>query len=209
MNSIFVREGGIEGFFKTSPVTSIIILLNTIMLLVTLVTGGFGSANLISLGALNYQLIDAGEWYRLITAAFLHGSMIHFLSNTIIGLIVLSSGLERIIKSKKFLTIYLSSMVLSSLLVYGIDSFTGSVVPTIGASGAIFGALGSLLFITVFRPDMLPERDIQSIRVIAIINIVFTFLSPGISIGGHVGGLLSGFLISFLLIRRNVFKVLH
>lgn len=209
MSTIFNRSGGFKTFYKTSPVTTVIIALNTVMLLVTIVTGGFNTINLNSLGAIKAVFIDQGEWYRLFSSAFLHGDVLHFLSNTVIGLIVLSSGLERIIKSKKFFIIYFSSLVLSALTVYFYNSLIGPDITTIGASGAIFGSLGSLLYITIYRKDLLTDRDMQSIRMLVIIYIIFSFLSPGISIAAHVGGLLAGFVVSFLLIRRNVFKVLH
>ena len=207
MLSIFRRSGDWKTFYKNSPVTSIIIILNTIYLIVILTTGGFGVSNLFDLGAIyKAAVIDDQEWWRIITAGFMHGGLLHFLGNMVIGVLTLSSALERMIGSKKFSFIYFGSLVLSGLVVV---FFGSSNAVTIGASGAIFGVLGSLLFITFYRRDMVTPQDILSIRSLIFINIVFTFLSSGISISGHVGGIVVGFLLSFLIIRRNIFKVMH
>ena len=116
------------------------------MLVVILITGGFDNYNLVSLGGILPSLVIAGDYWRILTAAFLHGSVIHFASNIIIGLLTLSSALERMIGSKKFSFIYFGSMLISGIAVVLLSETN---VVTIGASGAIFGALGSLLYITL------------------------------------------------------------
>ena len=196
--SIFVRNGDLKEYFKKAPATSIIILINLLMLFVTLVNGGFASLTLYKLGAIWAPAVKAGEYYRLLTGMFLHGSVIHFISNAVIGLYVLSSALERLVGTKKFLMIYFLSGLGSGLLVV----FTSNNL-TIGASGAIFGALGALLYLTIYRRDLISAQDSSSIRGLAMINIVFTFLMPGISIAGHVGGIATGFILSFIFIKRN------
>jgi rhomboid protease GluP len=206
MYSVFTRRGDWKSFYKNSPVTSVLIIINTLMLVVVLLTGGFGNYNLVSLGGILPSLVKDGEYWRIITAAFLHGSVIHFASNIIIGLLTLSSALERMIGSKKFSFIYFGSMLISGIAVVLLSDLN---VVTIGASGAIFGALGSLLYITLYRKDMVTHQDAQSIWGLIAINIVFTLIASGISISGHVGGIVSGFLLSYIIIRRNVFKVLH
>ena len=173
------------------------------MLIVTFVTGGFTGANLYRLGGLTVSSVASGEYYRIITAAFLHGDFLHFLSNMVIGLIVLGSGLERIIGSKKFTFIYVVSLIVSGITVYFFNDLTNSLSITIGASGAIFGVLGSLLFITVYRKEMLLERDLQSVKMLALVQVVFTFLNSNVSIPGHIGGLAIGFLLGFLVIKTN------
>ena len=196
--SIFVRAGGLKNYYKNSPVTSIIIVLNLIMIFVTFIYGGFDSYTLLRLGALwSPLLIEDQEWWRLITSMFLHGSISHFIGNAIIGLYFLSGALERTIGSKKFLMIYLISGLGAGLLVI----YTTNAL-TIGASGAIFGALGSLLYIGIYRKDLMSVQDFKSIQGLVVVNIIFTFLRSNISIPGHIGGILTGFLLSYLLIRK-------
>jgi len=196
--SIFMRNGNLKDYFRKSPATSIIILINLLMLFVTLANGGFDVYVLLKLGAIWAPLVENGEYYRLITGMFLHGSVIHFISNAVIGLYVLSSALERLVGTKKFLMIYFLSGIGSGILVV----LTSNNV-TIGASGAIFGALGSLVYLTIYRRDLISAQDSSSIRGLVIINIVFTFLMPGISVAGHIGGIATGFILSFLFIKRN------
>lgn len=203
MKSVFKRQGGIEGFFKTSPVTSVLIIINTVMLLVTLVTGGFSLANLNRLGGMTVGGIVNGEYWRFIMSAFLHGGFLHFFSNVVIGLVVLGSGLERIIGKKKFIIIYFSSLILSGGIVYIYSYFLAPNTITIGASGAIFGVLGSLLYLTINRKELMYPQEIQSIRMLVIIQVAFTLLSSNISIPGHIGGFAVGFLISFLVIGNG------
>ncbi len=202
MKSVFRREGDIKDFYKTSPVTSIIIIINTIFLLVTLLLGGFEISVLLRLGAMSKEVYTEGEYFRLLTYGFLHADFMHFFSNMIIGVVVLSSGLERVIGSKKFSIIYFATLIMVSLLTLGYTYFFKDNLVSLGASGAIFGVLGALLYITINRPELIPKQEIQSIRVLIIVQIVFTFITPGVSIIGHVGGLAIGFLLSFLVIRK-------
>jgi rhomboid protease GluP len=209
MFSIFSRTGDWRTFYRTSPVTSIIIIVNTVFLLLTIVTGGFSfsSSHLRAIGAITrYDVLELNEWWRLVSAAFLHGGILHFLGNVVIGLLTLSSALERLIGSKKFAFIYFGSMVISGLAVV---LFSPDNAVTIGASGAIFGVLGSLLYYTVYKRENLTYQDVQSVRTLSIINIVFTLLMPGISMSGHIGGIIAGFLLSYLVIKRDVFEVMH
>jgi len=197
--SLFNRKGTLEDYFKTAPVTSIVLIINLLMLIVVSLFGGFNSYNLLRLGALySPVVISNNEWWRLLTSMFLHGSFMHFLGNAFIGLYVLSGALEKLVGSKKFALIYFISGIGAGLLV----TFTSSAL-TIGASGAIFGALGSLLYIGIYRKDMMSVKDFQSIKGLVMFNIFFTFLTPGISIGGHIGGIVTGFLLSYLLIKNK------
>ncbi len=201
MFSVFTRSGDWKTFYKNAPVTSILIIINTVMLVFTMVTGGFDAEHLAEIGGIYYTyVIDNNEWWRIITAAFLHGGIVHYLSNMIIGLLTLSSALERLIGSKKFSIVYFGSLILSGLATV---FFSNQYTVTIGASGAIFGALGCLLFITFYKRDMLSPQDIQSIRGLIFVNIIFTFLGGNISIPGHIGGIVSGFLLSFLILKKD------
>ena len=206
MHSIFARRQGFEALWKDTPITSIIIIINIIMYIITVAMGGPTVSNLVELGGLVPVLVKNGEIYRLVASGFLHGSLMHFVFNVFFGLLVLSSALERIIGSKKFLLIYLGSLVLSAL---AITYITDPLTITIGASGAIYGAMGSLLYIALYRPDKMAQRDVQTIFGLLVINVIFSFIGANISIMGHASGVVSGLLLSFLVIKRNVFKVIN
>ncbi|QMS84509.1 rhomboid family intramembrane serine protease [Candidatus Xianfuyuplasma coldseepsis] len=205
--SIFARTGDWKSFWEQSPVSTVIFFLNTGFFLAVLVTGGFEASVIQQWGLLNPVLVlKQNEFWRLFTAPFLHWSIMHFASNMVLGIIVMSTALERTIGSRKFSIVYFSSLLISSTAVV---VFSESFTQTTGASGAIFGVMGALLWLSIYRKDMLNYRDIQSIWVLIALQVVSTFASIGVSVSGHLGGLVAGFGISYLIIQRNIFKVLH
>lgn len=213
--SIFRNQLTFKEYTKEHPITTVILLVNTLMLFVTFFlsvrygagVGQFSSRALIELGGLVPAFVtQGGEYHRLIAAMFLHGSLLHFLANAIIGIYVLSAGLEKLLGPIKFLAIYMLGGIGASLVVL----FTNDPISlTIGASGAIFAVLGSLLYIIIYREDLLTIQDKQTIKTLIILNILFTFIGANISIAGHLGGFAVGFLLSYLLIKRNIFRVIN
>jgi len=115
-------------------------------------------------------------------------------------LLLLTSGLEKIIGGFKTGFIYFATMILSGIAVAFLSS---PGVGTVGASGAIFGVLGAFLYLTFFRKDLIDPRDAQTIKTLIILNAVTTLLFPNISIIGHLSGLVFGFLVAFLTIPRD------
>lgn len=179
----------IKTYFIFQPITMVFLILNILMMFVTLFMGGFNVDTLVRLGALYPPFVtELGEYYRLITTAFLHGSILHALFN-MVALFYLGGHLERLIGSMRYSLIYLISALGSSIAVVLLKP--NSV--TIGASGAIYGIIGALLLLTFTRKEWFHFQAIRSIRNLIIINILFTFLIPSISIEGHIGGLIIGF----------------
>jgi len=124
-----------------------------------------------------------GDWWRLITAAFLHYGPLHLLMN-MVALFWFGSLLEQRIGSGRYLLLYLVS---------GLAGSAGALLfdptrPTVGASGAIFGVLGAGLVLERQRDYVFGGSALG----IIVINLVFTFAIPNISIGGHLGGLIGG-----------------
>jgi membrane associated rhomboid family serine protease len=133
-----------------------------------------------------------GDWWRLITAAFLHYGPFHLLLN-MLALYWFGSALEQRIGSGRFLAIYIVS---------GLAGSAGALIaapttPTVGASGAIFGILGAGLVLERQRDYVFGGSALGLI----IINLIFTFSIPNISIGGHIGGLIGGALATLGLTR--------
>lgn len=197
--SIFTRNGTIEDFVKQRPVSAALIIINSLALIYTMISGGFDVYNLRKLGGIYpIWVLDRGEYYRIFTAAFLHGSVFHFLSNMIIGVSFMGSGLEKAIGSIKYFVVYFTAVIGSGLLVVFLSA---SNTLTIGASGGVFGVLGALLYISLNRTDLISDQDKKTIWTFVAIQIFFTFMSnSNISIPGHVGGLVAGFIISFILL---------
>ena len=180
-----VRRVSYEG--QGALVTKILIGINVLVFLINLAQGSSltqVSGSLFVKGALYVPGgLDQGEWYRLITAAFLHASLIHLLFNMLV-LWFIGAPVEQAIGRGRFLAIYIVSGLAGSA---GAIIFSPNVV-TVGASGAIFGILGAALVLEGQKNYVLGG---QALGLIAV-NLIFTFAIPNISIGGHIGGLIGG-----------------
>lgn len=129
-----------------------------------------------------------GEFYRLLTSAFLHYGPMHLLLN-MWALYVVGPQLEGLLGRVRFSALYLLSALGGSVAVYLLAPVTAA---TAGASGAIFGLFGATLVI-----GRRLRMDIGWVAAIIVINLVFTFSIPNISWQGHVGGLITGLLVAF------------
>ncbi len=145
-------------------------------------------------GAYKIDWLKAGDYYRLITCAFVHINLLHIICN-MYSLYVLGQNIEYFYGKLKFLLIYFYSAIVASLFVV---IFGGSAI-TAGASGAIFGLLGALLYFGYSYKGYLGNKIISSTMSVIILNLLFTFASPGISKSAHIGGLLGGLAISYML----------
>ncbi|MDM4721809.1 rhomboid family intramembrane serine protease [Micromonospora sp. WMMA1363] len=134
--------------------------------------------------------IADGEWYRLVTAMFLHYGVIHLLLNSW-ALWVLGRSLEANLGRSRFLALYLISGFGGNVAAYLFSAPNGF---TAGASTAIFGLFAALIVI-----ERRMGRDISQVIPILVINLVFTLTVPGISIPGHLGGLAVGGLLALVL----------
>lgn len=170
-------------------VTYILMGLCFLMYIVTLIMGSSNVIYLI-LGANYAPLVKNGEIFRLITYAFLHGSIIHLLVN-MYSLFIVGRQIENNFGKVRLLIIYfisaLSGGLLSALFSDGIS---------IGASGAIFGLLGALLYFGLHFRLYLTDALISKIIPIIILNLLIGFTVTGIDNACHIGGLIGGFLAS-------------
>jgi membrane associated rhomboid family serine protease len=176
-------------------VTKALIAINVAVFLLELAAGGtingIGS-RLYEQGALYGPAVAAGDWWRLISAAFLHYGPIH-LGMNMLALWWFGQPLEHALGRGRFLLLYLVS---------GLAGSAGALIvtplaATVGASGAIFGILGAALIMERQGSMVFGGQAMTMI----VINLVFTFAVPGISWGGHVGGLVGGALCMLALSR--------
>ena len=140
--------------------------------------------------------VSEGEWWRLVTATFLHGSLIHLGMNMLV-LWLIGPPVEEYFGHARYLLLYLVS---------GLAGSAGALIlsggsPTVGASGAIFGLMGAALILEWRRIFVFGGQALG----LVVVNLVLTFAIPGISIGGHVGGLIGGGLcaLAFSSFRRS------
>ena len=178
-------------FSKKVPfVTYAIMVICLLMLVLMFVFGnGFDNYTLLRFGANNDYLVKHGEYYRLFTSIFLHGSLLHLVLN-MYSLYVIGPQVESFFGKVKFLFIYLVSGICGSLLSIAFSHNTISI----GASGAIFGLLGSLLYFGYYYRAYLGNAVKSQVLPIIIINLMIGFLLPNIDNGAHIGGLIGGIL---------------
>ncbi|MBB6448875.1 rhomboid protease GluP [Geomicrobium halophilum] len=143
---------------------------------------------LIDFGAKYNPAIDEGEWWRIITSMFLHIGLLHLLMNSM-ALFFLGMAVERIFGTSRFIWIYLIAGIVGSTASY---AFTDQV--SAGASGAIFGCFGALVYFGVIRRRLFFRTIGKSVIVILVINIIFGTVVPMVDNGAHMGGLVGGFL---------------
>ena len=169
--------------------TYLLIAVQVVMFLLLELSGGStNTATLTAFGAKNNVLILDGEWWRLITPMFLHIGLTHLLFNTF-ALWSVGAAVERIYGSGRFLLIYLVSGIFGS-----IASFLFNTAIAAGASGAIFGCLGALLYLAISNRKLFFRTMGTNIIVIILINLGIGFTVSGIDNAGHLGGLVGGFL---------------
>jgi rhomboid protease GluP len=164
-----------------------------IFLLMELKGGSAESSTLIKFGAKFNPLILEGEWWRFITPMFLHIGFLHLLMNSM-ALYYLGPLVERIYGNIRFLFLYLFAGFAGVLA-----SFLFSANLSAGASGAIFGCFGALLYFGVVFPRLFIRSLGFNILIVLGINLMFGFTVPGIDNAGHIGGLLGGFAAAGIL----------
>ena len=172
---------------KKPFVTIIILGIISLVYLYSLVSGG---DYLIYYFGLNKVLVQNGEVYRLLTGAFVHIDLLHFLCNAY-ALFMIGSMVEGYFGRWKYTVIYLVSLLSASLL--SIAMFDGF---SIGASGAIFGLLGSLLYFGYHYRVYFGNVILKRIIPVIVLNLAIGFTVSNIDNFAHIGGLIGGFLIS-------------
>jgi membrane associated rhomboid family serine protease len=187
-------------------ITRLLIALNVIGYLWEISVGGtgmlsgFGASNagmervLVDGALIPAFVLQYGQWWRIVTGAFLHGGLIHIGVN-MMSLWFLGRFIEYALGSWRMLVVYMISLVASGL---GVVYFSSPMVPTIGASGAIFGLFGALFAIGL----KLGKPGMQLVRAnvgILVVNLIITFTVPAISWQAHVAGLLAGFALTYAI----------
>lgn len=173
---------------KKPVVTTALIIINVLIFIF-----GFNSNifnYLINNFGNHYLLLKEGEIYRLITSGFLHADILHIFFN-MYALWAVGKEIEKYYGKIKLLIIYFVSMIIGSLFA---AVFTNGMI--VGASGAIFGLFGSLLFFSYNYRATIDNLLKSPIMSVILLNLAIGFIVPNVSISAHVGGLIGGFLSS-------------
>ncbi|WP_369689636.1 rhomboid family intramembrane serine protease [Neobacillus niacini] len=159
-----------------------------VFLLLELQGGSTNTSTLIKFGAKFNPYIYDGEWWRFITPIFLHIGFLHLAMNTL-ALYFLGPAVERIFGNLRFLLIYLFAGISGV-----IASFIFSPNISAGASGAIFGCFGALLYFALIYPKLFFRTMGPSVITVLVFNLIFGFTVSIVDNAGHLGGLAGGFL---------------
>lgn len=139
-------------------------------------------------GAKVNSLILNGQYWRFITPMFLHSNEIHLLVNCY-SLFIIGSEVEKLFGHIKFSIIYFVAGFLGC-----VASFAFSINDSVGASGAIFGLLGAMLYFAVKRPSLLKSSFGANLITNMVINLAYGFVNKRVDNNAHIGGLIGGFL---------------
>ncbi|KAF4348491.1 RHOMBOID-like protein 10, chloroplastic [Cannabis sativa] len=177
--------------FEDRGLTNVLLALNVAIYIAQIASNG----RLISWGAKVNNLIEEGQLWRLVTSAFLHANVGHLLVNCY-SLNSVGPSVEKISGPGRFLAIYFASAISSPAM-----SCMFSSDPAVGASGAIFGLVGSVaVFVMRHRGQVGGgRRQLQHIVNVIALNMVIGLVSQGIDNWGHLGGLLGGAAASWVL----------
>jgi rhomboid protease GluP len=145
-------------------------------------------------------MTTGGQWWRLLTAMFLHSGIIHLAFNLYFAWVI-GRICEQVFGPAAYALVYFGSGLFASLVSVAWQPVSVSV----GASGALFGVFGAFLGFTIRRRDMLPPEFVKSVRRNALIliglNLAIGFAVPGIDVAAHVGGLVAGLGIGYAIAR--------
>lgn len=148
-----------------------------------------GAGRLLEGGAMVPVLVARGEWWRLVTAMFLHVGVLHLALNSF-GLYIFGSVVEQALGTARMVTLYLVTGICASAVSF---AFGPPAVAAVGASGAVFGMLGVSLAYNLRRRSLAMARaNVQWALVLIGINLVFGLSVPGIDNLAHIGGLVAG-----------------
>ena len=156
--------------------------------------GGYNTERLILFGANYGPFVKAGDFYRLVACIFLHAGIIHIALN-MYSLYIIGPKIEDFFGKWKYLLIYLLSGISGSLLSISLNNNVVSV----GASGAIFGLFGALIYFGHSYRGYIGAIIKSKIIPIVIYNLLIGFFIAGIDMWGHVGGLIGGLLVANML----------
>lgn len=197
---MFIRtERSVKEFIQFYPLVSGIVIIHIILwFVIDFLQLSIGDA-IYNWGAGFNPAITNGEYWRLVTAIFLHGGLMHALFNSF-SLVLFGPALEQMLGKLKFLFAYLGAGIIGNLATYFIEP--NAFYVHIGASGAIYGLFGVYIYMVFFRKELIDQGSAQIIKVIFIIGLIMTFVSRGVNIYAHIFGFIGGFALAPLVLTN-------
>lgn len=154
---------------------------------------------LIDAGDLSWvSVLRDGQYYRVISSMFLHLDTEHIFSN-MLTLGVVGTYLEMQLGTLRYLAVYFCSGIIAGCTSMGYNMMLGSEIPSIGASGAVFGVVGGLVCMVIMKRHQVSSYDIRRLIFMVFVSLYCGYASEGVDNSAHVGGFVSGFLITGLI----------
>jgi len=197
-------RGQSRSILKKSPVNTVIIAINVIVLVIFEIIGSTEDVIFMwNHGASNWvSVFEEHEYYRLVTAAFLHFGVGHLVSNMIV-LAALGEGLEEALGSIKYAIFYLISAISSNLISCLWDMHFELPNVSAGASGAVFAVSGGVIYLLIINKGQLGDLGFGRIALFIVFSLYNGFEATNIDNVAHVSGLVIGALLAIILYRNK------
>ena len=187
-----------------APCTVLLAAINVIVFIVLTSQGMTeDGAFLLEHGAMYVpNVTEQGEYYRLFTSMFLHFGFEHLMNNMVV-MVLIGWNLELETGKVKYLIIYLVSGLGGNILSAWWEILTADYAISAGASGAVFGLIGALLYAAIRNHGRIGEVSGRGIAFMILVSLYYGFTSSGVDNTAHIGGLVTGFLLGILLYRKR------
>ena len=197
------EKTGKTDYLRNVPwVSAILVAVNVIVFLICTFTGDL----LYNKGAFNVTALWQGEWYRLFTSMFLHWNVEHLFSNMIV-LYYVGAIVERRLGSIPYMMLYVLSGFAGNVFSMGYELLTNAYGSSAGASGAVFGVEGALLFLVMAHRGRLESMTAGRVAFAIAFSLYCGFTSAGVNNAAHVGGVLMGFTVAAVMAAYNKIKL--
>lgn len=189
------------------PVNLVIVLINIIVFVILSIMGDTENGYFMLMHGAGYTpyIIQHGEYYRLVTAMFLHFGIQHLFYNMLV-LLFLGDTLEKLAGKLRFLVIYMVGGVAGNIVSVIFDYMTEDYAISAGASGAIFAVIGALVGVVVLNRGRIPEYTGKRLMLMAGLSVLQGLTASGVDNCAHIGGMLCGFLLAMLFHRKLTLK---
>lgn len=189
---------------KKAYVTILLVAINVVVFFLLSLKGMTEDANfMLEHGAMYVPVMtDKSEYYRLITSMFLHFGFEHLMNNMVILLFV-GWNVELEIGMFRFFIIYFASGIWGNILSGLWETNLGEFSVSAGASGAVFGVIGALLYMLLKNRGHVGNISGRGVLISVVLSLYYGFVNTDVDNAAHIGGLIAGFLLGVLLYRKR------
>ncbi|MBO4336805.1 MAG: rhomboid family intramembrane serine protease, partial [Lachnospiraceae bacterium] len=150
------------------------------------------------MGDLRWDRVLAGEWYRIFSHMFIHADPQHLMGNMLLLLLV-GDIAERALGHIRYAILYMAGGVSAAVLSMAVSYYKGSMIGSVGASGAVFAVVGAILSILILNHGRLESLTIKKILFLIAYTLYFGFTSTDVDNAAHIGGLAGGFILGGIM----------